>query len=168
LGPAVFLLSILTTAGFGSGTAAEAPAGGPAVFDAAAVDRIVYHFQDASVPPPYHRSYTIDVTQKSVRIVVDSYGDVLADEVFHVDSLQFDRLKQILRKSGLHKCQLDAETGCTGGTGERINLYAGEKELFAGNVYHCGGQKSGNLCGDLASLADAVKALIPEIESLLQ
>ena len=40
-----------------------------------AIKEIIYRFGDASVPPDYHRSYTITVTAGGVRIVVDSYGD---------------------------------------------------------------------------------------------
>ena len=35
---------------------------------------------DASVPPQYHRSVTLTVTREDAHIVIDSYGDVLADE----------------------------------------------------------------------------------------
>ena len=41
---------------------------------------VEYHYQDSSVPPEYHRSYTLTVTQGEADLVVDSYGDVLHDE----------------------------------------------------------------------------------------
>jgi hypothetical protein len=41
------------------------------------IKEITYHFGDASVPPNYHRSYTITVTADSVKIVVDSYGNYI-------------------------------------------------------------------------------------------
>ena len=37
------------------------------------IDRITYHFGDASVPPEYHRSYTITVAPDKIDMVVDSY-----------------------------------------------------------------------------------------------
>ena len=41
---------------------------------------VTYAFTDSSVPPQYHRSVTLTVTRDEAHIVVDSYGDVLADE----------------------------------------------------------------------------------------
>ena len=40
---------------------------------------VTYEFHDSSVPPPYHRSYVLTFDRAGARIVVDSYGDVLAD-----------------------------------------------------------------------------------------
>ena len=39
--------------------------------------KIVYHFKDRSVPPEYHRSYTIEVTKDSSSCIVDSYGNII-------------------------------------------------------------------------------------------
>ena len=41
---------------------------------------VTYAFTDSSVPPQYHRSVTLTVTRDEAHIVIDSYGDVLADE----------------------------------------------------------------------------------------
>jgi len=38
---------------------------------------IEYRFTDASVPPEYHRSYTLMVTKEQTVISIDSYGDLL-------------------------------------------------------------------------------------------
>ena len=43
------------------------------------ITKIVYSYGDSSVPPKYHRSYTITATKDGIRIVVDSYGNILAD-----------------------------------------------------------------------------------------
>ena len=44
------------------------------------ISRVEYRYGDSSVPPPYHRSYSIVVTSDSVSTVVDSYGDVVAQK----------------------------------------------------------------------------------------
>lgn len=41
--------------------------------------QVTYAFFDASVPPQFHRSWTLTVTREWARLVVTSYGDVLAD-----------------------------------------------------------------------------------------
>ena len=40
---------------------------------------IIYGFKDASVPPDDHRSYSIYLTNKNYRFVVDSYGEIIKD-----------------------------------------------------------------------------------------
>ena len=62
------------------------------------ITEIAYHFADASVPPDYHRSYSITVTAAAVRIVVDSYGEILADETFAVTAERFDELRGSLSR----------------------------------------------------------------------
>jgi hypothetical protein len=40
---------------------------------------VTLRFRDSSVPPEYHRSYVLTVSEGQVHVVVDSYGDVLHD-----------------------------------------------------------------------------------------
>jgi len=123
----------------------------------AAIQEITYHFGDASVPPKYHRSYTITVTTDKVRIVVDSYGEILADKGYEITSKQFDGIINSLKRNEIRNCTLGDDDGCTGGTIERISFSDGENEIFSGTVYHCGGKDTGNLCGDITRFADDVK-----------
>ena len=131
------------------------------------IKEITYHFGDASVPPNYHRSYTITVTADSVKIVVDSYGDILAEEEYEITSKQFDDIQKSLEKSNIRNCTLGSDEGCTGGTSETISYVNDNNEIFSGSVYHCGGTDTGNLCGDIGSFADDVKNLVPNLEELL-
>jgi len=50
-----------------------------------AATQIEYRFNDSSLPPEYHRSYTVTADEGQVHIVVDSYGDVLHDETAALD-----------------------------------------------------------------------------------
>ena len=131
------------------------------------IQEITYHFGDASVPPEYHRSYTITVTTDKVRIVVDSYGEILADEEYEITNKQFNDIRKSLERNKVRNCTLGYDEGCSGGTSERISFSDGENEKFSGMVYHCGGKDTGNLCGDIASFADDVKNLVPDLEKLL-
>ena len=131
------------------------------------IREITYHFGDAPVPPEYHRSYIVTVTSDKVRIVVDKYGEILADEAFEITSKQFDDIRKSLERNKIKNCTLPDDDGCSGGTSERISYSDKENEIFSGSVYHCGGKDTGNLCGDITSFADDVKRLVPNLDKLL-
>jgi hypothetical protein len=131
------------------------------------IKEITYHFGDATVPPNYHRSYTITITADSVNIVVDSYGDILAEEEYKITSKQFDDIQRSLGNNNIRNCALGDDEGCTGGTSESISYMNDTDETFSGTVYHCGGEDTGNLCGDIGSFADDVKKLVPNLKKLL-
>jgi len=113
----------------------------------AAIQKITYHFRDASVPPEYHRSYTITVTTDKVRIVVDSYGEILANERYEITNKQFNDIKNSLERNKIRNCTLGDDEGCTGGTIERISFSGRENKIFSGSVYHCGGKDTGICSG---------------------
>ena len=47
---------------------------------------VYYHFGDASVPPPDHRSYTLQVKKDAIDVTIDSYGEILAQHHFDASS----------------------------------------------------------------------------------
>ena len=129
---------------------------------------IVYRYKDASIPPEYHRSYTIQVNANRVHIVVDSYGAILAERTYDISEKRFNDLLESVKKNKIRHCiRMRVESGCTGGTTEKISLFNGSNQLFIGHVYHCRGKDYGNLCGDIEAFSDEVKSLVPDIESLL-
>ena len=132
------------------------------------IQKIIYYFGDAPVPPEYHRSYKIIVTANKVTVIVDSYGDVLANKEYEITNEQFNDIRVSLKRNEIRNCSLDTDESCTGGTSESISCSDGENEIFSGLVYHCGGENIGNLCGDLNSFANDVKNLVPTLEKLLQ
>lgn len=132
------------------------------------IREITYAFRDAPIPPEYHRSYTITVTAETVSVVIDSYGDVLADEQYEITEAQFNDIRNSLEANAIRNCTLGEDEDCAGGNIEEISYSGEDAELFSGTVYHCGGVDSGDLCGDVAAFADDVKALVPDFEELLQ
>ncbi len=132
------------------------------------IQEITYSFGDSSVPPEYHRSYNITITTDMLRIVVDSYGDILADEEYEITNEQFNNVEYSLESNEIGNCPSGGYDYCTGGTSEGISYSDGENEIFSGTVYHCGGKDTGDLCGDITSFAYDVKDLVPELEELLQ
>lgn len=125
-----------------------------------------YEFRDSSVPPEYHRSYTLELTGGDDgahgELVVDSYGDVLHEVDVEVDQAVWEQAVGDLAALDVDESRAD---GCTGGTGRDVRLRAGGETVTAASIEVCGGEGE-----DAADELDAVIApLLAELdmESLL-
>lgn len=160
---------LATLAGCGGATPTPAaPTGNdaPAATEpAAAPTQIVFAFHDSSVPPQYHRSWTVTITPTSARKVVDSYGDVLSDGTAELTAAQYDEIVAALRTSGLKIVPVEpaavASGGCTGGTGHSLELTAADGTVTSGRVDHCGGSSDGTLQGDVEAFTTALAPYLP-------
>ncbi|TAL69815.1 MAG: hypothetical protein EPN82_04120 [Bacteroidetes bacterium] len=130
--------------------------------------KIIYYYYDSSVPPKYHRSYTITITSDSIRIIVDSYGDVINDKEFEIDSNQFELIKKSLVLNRIKKGKKIESKGCTGGTSDKIEYYDNDKCLLSASAYHCGNKDYGDLRGDIKNVAQDIRNLIPNFSELLK
>lgn len=79
---------------------------------------VEYRYNDSSVPPEYHRSYTITVQEGEARMVVDSYGDELHDVTESVDDEVWSDL--LARVGALEVGGGRASDGCSGGTSREM------------------------------------------------
>jgi hypothetical protein len=127
------------------------------------ISKLIYHFQDSSVPPKYHRSYTIEITDKSSSCVIDSYGEIISSKQNVEQPALLTSFEKILADNKSKRCGKTVSNGkgCTGGTGESISITKNDKILFDENVYHCGGEDFGKLCG---ALLDAIKTNLEKIK----
>ena len=133
-----------------------------------AIQKIVYCFGDASVPPQFHRSYRIVVSQDQVDVTVDSYGEILARKTHRISKEQFGEIVGSLRRNGIRNVsRKESAPGVTGGTSESISFSDGEGEIFSGTVDHCAGEDSGDMGGNTKDFADDVRRLVPDLASLL-
>ncbi|HOZ30608.1 MAG TPA: hypothetical protein PLL66_06790 [Bacteroidales bacterium] len=133
------------------------------------ISKIIYSYGDSSVPPKYHRSYTITATQDQIRIVVDSYGNILADTTYQMTEESFGVLTDNLVKSKIKNIKkVEDNKGCTGGTSKSIQVFEGEKIVFEGDAYFCGGKVFGDMEGDFDSFAAEIKGMIPNLSKLLE
>ena len=137
----IALLAAMTLAGTlliaGCGTSEEAAVTG--LPDDATVE---YAFGDSSVPPQYHRSVTLTVTADESRIVVDSYGDVLADESAPTPPQVWQQLGDTLPT--LEALEVDEpQEGCVGGTTLRVVVSTPGAELLRLDPEFCGGSNEG-------------------------
>lgn len=139
----------------------------------ATVDRAVYRFHDAAVPPPDHRSYAIAVTRAEAGLIVDSYGEVIAEEqvaaaptyLAEVAAMVADGRIATARPADARSADARPEgpdaasTHVCGGTAESLALHAGSETLFEGHAYHGGGETT--LFGALPELAARLRLLFP-------
>lgn len=99
---------------------------------------VTYEFHDSSVPPQYHRSVTLTVTREQSRLVIDSYGDVLADESAATAPGVWTALGDSLATvTALEPVAPDG--GCVGGTGIELRVSSGDDVLVDLSPEFCGG-----------------------------
>ena len=120
------------------------------VADAATV-RLVYRFNDSSVPPEYHRSYTLTADSLSANLVVDSYGDVLHDVIEpNVDAVWHRALGASADVAEAADVTTD---GCAGGTSEELRMLdEGDVVLIDVHVDHCGTSAGPDLAAVVSEL----------------
>ena len=99
---------------------------------------IEYHYGDSSVPPEYHRSYTLTVTMDEVHAVVDSYGDVLHDVTEPLPPEVWDELTSTAGDVLDLPVDEDVEP-CAGGTTRRLMIEDGGETLVDVGFGACGG-----------------------------
>lgn len=73
-----------------------------------------------------------------------------------------------IKNNEIRNREFGEDTGCDGGYSESVSYVNIEEIKFYGEMYHCGGDDYGDLCGDVTSFADDVKSLIPKLNELLQ
>jgi hypothetical protein len=123
-----------------AGAAGLVGCGGGEARSDASINAVVYRFNDASVPPEYHRSYTLTVVEGSATIVVDSYGDVLHDVTQTIETTLWDATVEAARQFVGADDVVD-EVGCAGGTSDSLSAVdSGGNEVVDIAVDHCGGR----------------------------
>lgn len=126
------------------------------------ISYLVFRFHDSSVPPPYHRSYSLDFREDRIKIVVDSYGDIITDTILVLGTETINKALALVDEYKINpKDKNEEKGGCIGGTGISVSYGFGEKNYCDGYVYFCGGEKFGDLSGDLENLKYSLIDLIP-------
>jgi len=134
------------------------------------LEQFTYRFTDSSVPPPFHRSYTIAADKDSVRLTVDSYGETLAHKEYPMPENGLGMIGSALLKHKINKRSKGKEgNGCTGGTTESISLATKEDaHFFSASIYHCGSTDYGTLIGDLDSFLLDIHPLTPDLKEVIK
>lgn len=126
----------------------------------ARITAVEYHFQDASVPPPSHRSVTLRVSAESADAVIDSYGEVVAEAHGPSDQATLDKAIAAFEAAQFKPTPASREPACTGGTSRSVTVEQARLILFTGTLARCGGSEKG-LEGDMDGFAAAMEALTP-------
>lgn len=113
---------------------------------------MTYRFNDASVPPEYHRSYELTVDGTAARLVVDSYGEVLHDESVTLDQALLATLRQDAALVAIPS--FPNVGGCTGGTSESLRIVVDGATVQDAFVDNCGS------VGDAPAASRAIGALV--------
>ncbi len=133
------------------------------------IGTILYDYHDSSVPPQYHRSYSLLVTPDSIAVKVDSYGEILTDTAVAITKEQFAEIADTYTTLGMKQTNKREPDGCVGGTGASVKVWdVNDSVLIDGNIYFCGGEEYGTLQGDVKLLSQKIKSFIPDFEKLLK
>ncbi len=133
------------------------------------VTKIVYRFRDASVPPRYHRSYTISITASDANVVVNSYGKQLNESMVKLSPSQFQAVLDVIEKSQI---TLEAETEearpTIGGKIEYLQLFDADTEVFSASTHRSGTPGAMILRGNIKVVRQTLRSLFPNFQSLLK
>lgn len=133
---AVAAASVVVVTALVAGCADEADGGDLGDLDPETT-AVEFRFRDSSVPPEYHRSYTLTVDADEVRMVVDVYGDELHDVTAPVDAATWDRVLDRLADLGRAG---DVGGDCDGGTSSTLRVTDGDAPVLEARVAVCGGE----------------------------
>ena len=107
------------------------------------IDKVEFSYGDRSVPPRYHRSYTISITRNENTLVVDSYGSVLLTRNYSNNQKNFEDFKETLANIGIYTHDIVRDGRC-GITTLYLKLYDGNECVFSGYTTNTEG-KYGNM-----------------------
>jgi hypothetical protein len=125
---------------------------------------ITYRFQDSSIPPRYHRSEELTIDRTTTRLVIDSYGDVLADESRPTPPEVWRAL--VTDIGSIASLPVEAsQDGCVGGTSTSLRVTTAGHITIDLLVDECAGANV--LASEaIADVIDPVRRLFPATEAL--
>ncbi len=131
----------------------------------------VYKYGDSSVAPEYHRSYSIAISPKTIKIEVNSYGDTLATKTYRTPANAFSKIENLLQNYYIEIVEEEKKhESCTGGTTDYIsyqNLFGSKTKVF-GSVYNCGRESYGTLSGDTNGFGNELEKLfVPNLSQII-
>lgn len=122
-------------------------------------DRVEYRYQDSSVPPKYHRSYSIDMSSQNIKTDVDVYNKHLAGDSRAVQEADWKKLQELAQKLEAPATKL--AKGATGTKTYIIRLHNGLKP-----VYELIWDSLNEVNADTEAFVSFLKSLVPNLEQL--
>jgi hypothetical protein len=125
---------------------------------------ITYEFRDSSVPPEYHRSYTLTVRRDEVHVVVDSYGDVIGETTEPLPEDVWDGLVAGFDDVATIE---SVDSDCTGGTGRALRVTEGDEVVVDFSLSPCQGEGEAE-ADEVDSYVEPVIDTIPAWDRLFE
>ncbi len=97
---------------------------------------LTYRFRDASVPPEYHRSYTINVTPKNIEFSVDVYGTILLKQVIAFKKVTYQSFITALLALELKEKKESNSVPPVGGSSECLTVIDTAGKEIKGEIYN--------------------------------
>lgn len=126
------------------------------------ISELRYDFSDSSVPPPYHRSYTIWVNAREARVEVSDYDTVLAQSTVSISPEQWTSLQEQAGKISGNKRKY-AE-GAAGQKGHLVEVISDAEKLAS---YGWDSLTEDKADADARSLRQQIKACIPKLAEII-
>ena len=128
----------------------------------------IYDFTDSSVPPEYHRSFSIKVMPGRVYLKVHSYGDLLLSDTTSLSDEAYAAFSKSISDLNIRSTKEKDNDGCTGGTTDELDLYSGTSQQVKGHLYNCGGKIYGTLEGDVEAAKKLFLNAVPDIDKKIE
>ncbi|WP_156393624.1 MULTISPECIES: hypothetical protein [unclassified Nocardioides] len=155
LGPALLVTVLSMSACNDDSDAADATPADPAA------TTVHVHFTDSSVPPEDHRSWDLTLDQDTVHLVVDSYGDVLADETVEISA---GRWKDFVADLDDAVDELgepeDVEEGCTGGTAMSLEVQDAGSASTSMDLDNCASDTNRAISDEIEELVEPFTSMV--------
>jgi hypothetical protein len=133
-GTALICFAVLVGCGGDDDDGGDGAGSGP-LSDAATIE---YRYDDAAVPPEFHRSYELSINHDNAHFLVDIYGDVARDEDLPVPAEVWQGLTN--RDDPVFTLEPEAtEDSCVGGTARLLRIEDGGEVVLDLDFQVCGG-----------------------------
>jgi len=117
---------------------------------------VIYRYNDKSVPPQYHRSYTITVTIEKIYVSINSYGNILLKKTLPISLENYQSLITTLIGLNIKKCEEVNNYPMPGSSSSYLNICIGKEFEVVGNT--------NVLEGDVGMAIKIFIALVPKLD----
>lgn len=124
--------------------------------------QVEFRFTDSSVPPEYHRSYTLGVNREETTISVDSYGDLPFEGTVPTTAEVWENLTATY--PSIAALSSPPEGSCTGDTSSAVEITADGSTLLEVSASSC--EDAARVAAELSDWIAPARALFPSMEEL--
>lgn len=137
------------------------------------ITQLIYRYQDAAVPPPYHRSIDIRIDAEKITLAVDSYGSILAKTEQDSPSDIMLKISNWIAECGISvKSRADASgefnDKTTGNGIHFLKIMVQGKPILEGNTAAHDAGESARLMGDIETFAQRIRHCVDDFEQYVR